>query len=186
MDDGQLFVHTLRDLDRRTALSDEYEVLMGAALLRKLLLDQTRVMDRVNRQFKLKLRFRYVGSGPMEELILSRKPVFWAIDDALDPEQGAPFGPVVDATLDQFLARPLMLFQNEMITVRDVIDQLANVEGAVHRSTAREGREKMLQAAGQFYSRNGLSGVVSQVRLIGRITVRGLKPLHDAVIAAGS
>jgi hypothetical protein len=69
--------------------------------------------------------------------------------------------------------------------VGDVIDQLANVEGAVHRGEPDTARRQAVQALGKFYSRDGLPGLVAQVKLIGRITVRGLSPLRDAVIAAG-
>ena len=39
VDADRLFPHILDDLERRTTATDEYEVLMSAALLRKLLLD---------------------------------------------------------------------------------------------------------------------------------------------------
>lgn len=79
-----------------------------------------------------------------------------------------------------------MRFGGSWITVRDVIHQLANIEGAVHSSKAKGERQRALQAAAKFYNRAGLPGAVSQVRLIGRITARGLSPLRDAVVAAGA
>jgi Cys-tRNA synthase (O-phospho-L-seryl-tRNA:Cys-tRNA synthase) len=79
-----------------------------------------------------------------------------------------------------------MRFSENWITVRNVIDQLANIEGAVHSGEPKKDCHKVLQAAGRFYSRGGLPGVVSQIRVIGRITVRGLSPLRDAVVAAGA
>lgn len=185
MDVDQLFVHTLRDLERRTAATDEYEVLLSAALLRKLLLDQERLMDQVNRRYSLDLRFRISGVSPFEQQIWGSNPIFWALEDALDPESPLAYAPF-DATRDQFLRRRVMRFSETWITVRDVIDQLANIEGAVHIGKPKKERHRVLQAAGKFYSRDGLSGVVSQVRLIGRITVRGLSPLRDAVAAAGA
>ena len=185
MDVNQLFVHTLRDLERRTAATDEYEVLLSAAFLRKLLLDQQRLMDQVNRCYSLDLRFRISGVSPYEQQIWDSPPIFWALEDALDPESPLAYAPF-DATRDQFLGRRVMRFSESWITVRDVIDQLANIEGAVHRGPPKKERHRVLQAAGRFYSRDGLPGVVSQVRLIGRITVRGLSPLRDAVVAAGA
>jgi hypothetical protein len=74
-----------------------------------------------------------------------------------------------------------MGFSGTWLTVRDVINQLANVEGAVHRGEARDAREQALQAVTNFYRNSGLPGAVNQVKLIGRITVRGLGPLRDAV-----
>ncbi|MEV1290038.1 hypothetical protein [Micromonospora sp. NPDC049679] len=185
MDVDRLFSYTLRDLERRTAATDEYDVLMSTALLRKLLLDQARLMDQVNRRYRLELRFRISGVSPLEESIWANNPMFWSIEDALDPESPFAYAPY-DATRDQFLARRLMRFGGSWITVRDVIDQLANIEGAVHIGKAKHERHTALQAAGKFYSRDQLPGVVSQLRLIGRITVRGLRPLHDAVVAEGA
>jgi hypothetical protein len=79
-----------------------------------------------------------------------------------------------------------MYFDGSPITVRDVIDQLANIDGGVHSSSPKNDRQRALQAAAQFYSRSGLPGAVSQTRLIGGIAARGLRPLHDAVVAAGT
>ena len=185
MDADQLFIYTLRDLERRTAATDEYEVLLSAALLRKLLLDQERLMDQVNRRYRLGLRFRISSVSPFEQRICDSNPIFWALEDVLDPESPLAYAPF-DATRDQFLSRRVMRFSENWITVRDVIDQLANIEGAVHSGKPKEERHRVLQAAGRFYSRDGLPGVVSQVRLIGRITVRGLSPLRDAVVDAGA
>lgn len=185
MDAEKLFVNTLRDLERRTAATDEYEVLMSAALLRKLLLDKEPLMDKVKRRHRLDVRFHINGVSPYERLIYEDKPVFWVIEDALDPQSPIASAPFY-ATRDQFLARHVMCFNGNWFTVRDVIAQLAHIEGAVHSGKPKDERQRALQAAAKFYSRAGLPGAVSQVRLIGRITVRGLSPLRDAVVAAGN
>jgi len=185
VDVNRLFEYTLRDLKQRTTATEEYEVLMSAALLRKLLLDGGRLMDQVNRSHRLDLRFRISGVSPYEQLMYEQSPMFWAIEDALDPESPLTYAPF-DATRDEFLKRRVMRFAGSWITVRDVIDQLANIDGAVHSGKAKDERQRALQAAASFYNRGGLPGVVSQVRLIGRITVEGLSPLRDAVVAIGA
>ena len=186
MEADRLLFHTLRDLEQRTAATDEYELLMSAALLRKLLLDEEPLMDQVNRRYRLKVRFRIGGVSHMEQFIYDQLPgpIFWAAEDALDPDAG--LSPSLDANRDRFLGRRIMRFGGEWITVRDVIVQLAHVEGAVHSGTAKDQRQRVIQEASKFYSINGLPGVVSQVRRIGRITVLGLTPLLDAVVASGA
>jgi hypothetical protein len=77
-----------------------------------------------------------------------------------------------------------MGFNGTWLTVRDVINQLANIEGAVHRGEARDARERALEAVTNFYRNSGLPGAVNQVKLIGRITVPGLGQLRDAVSAS--
>jgi hypothetical protein len=158
---------------RRTTATDEYEVLMLAALLRKLLLDGTRLTDQVNRRYRLDIRFRISAVSPYEQLLYEDNPVFWAIEDALDPDYALAYAPF-DATRDQFLARRVMRFSGNWLTVRDVINQLSNIEGAVHRGEPRDARERALQEVASFYRHSGLPGAVNQVKLIGRITVRGL------------
>ncbi|MEV6695524.1 hypothetical protein AB0M35_29090 [Micromonospora sp. NPDC051196] len=185
MDVDRLFLHTLRDLEERASATDEYKVLMSAALLRKLILDADRLVDQVNRTYKLDLRFRISSVSPFERMIYDTNPLFWIIEDGLDPEI-LPISPPLDAKRDQFLTRRVMCFQGSWITVRDVIHQLANIEGAVHAGKAREQRQIAFREAEKFYSHGHLPGAISQVRTIGRIVVRGLRPLHDAVVAAGA
>ena len=137
---------------------------MSAALLRKLVLDQGRLMDQVNRSHRLDLRFRISSISPLEQLLYDDNPMFWSIEDGLDPESPFAYAPF-EATRDQFLARRVMRFGGSWIKVRDVIDQLANIEGAVHSGKAKDERQRALQAAANFYSRTGLPGAVSLVRL---------------------
>jgi hypothetical protein len=181
----RLFLHTLGDLARRATATDEYAVLMGAGLLRKLLVDGGRLMDQVNRHHRLQVRFRIGGESPLERHILASNPLFWAIEDALDPDCPLAYVPI-EVSVDKLLARRIMRYGGRWITVHDVIDQLANVEGAVHSGEPRNQHQRLLQAAGRFYSRGGLPGVVSQVGRISRIAVAGLDPLRAAVVAGGA
>src|SRR5262245_49691422 len=185
MEPDRLFIHTLHDLEQRTTATDEYTILMSTALLRKLLLDRNRLVDLANRNRRLDLRFRISDVSPYEQMILNANPTFWSIEDALYPDLPIAYAPY-NATRDQFLKRNVMLMNGHLIAVRDVIDHLANVEGAVHSGPARHERHRTLQAAAKFYSCRGLPGVVNQVRLIARITVRGLIPLRDAIYATGT
>lgn len=183
MNAQDLFLHTLSDLEKRIESTDEYDVLMAAALLRKLLVDGGRLTDQVNRDYRLKLRFRISDVSPLEKMIHEDNPMLWSIEDALAPESRLAYKPY-DATRDQFLSRRIMRFDSHWVSVGDVIDQLANVEGAVHSGEPDTARRQAIQALGKFYSRGGLPGVVAQVKLIGQITLRGLSPLREAIIAA--
>jgi hypothetical protein len=52
----------------------------------------------------------------------------------------------VDATPDQLLARRVLRVNGTLITVRDLISQLANIEGAVHRSKPQNEKQELLEA----------------------------------------
>jgi hypothetical protein len=188
MNSEALFVKTLEDLQRRTTdETDEYEVLLSAGLLRKLLMDSTPLINRVNsvEGRRLTIRFRINGPTPYQELLLSHGPIFWSLEDGIDPDLGQPPGLVnpVEATRDQLLARQVMQLQGTPVTVRDLIDQLAHIEGAVHNQQPRERREELLKAVAQQIYIRGLPAGVSQIRSIGRVVIRGLRPLRDAVEA---
>lgn len=186
MQADQLFLRTLEDLDRRTTVADEYEALLAAGLLRKLLLDEAPLIHQVNRYRRERIRFRINGETPLERIILADNPVFWAIGDAIKPDayQGRPgVSAPTDAKLDQFLARPVMCMRGERLSVGDLIKQVAHIDGAVHKREPTNAREQLLDEISRFMFFGDLPGTVHHVQLIGRIVVRALTPLRDAILA---
>ena len=185
MQADQLFLRTLEDLDRRTTVADEYEALLAAGLLRKLLLDEVPLVHQVNRYRRERIRFRINGETPLERTILEDKPVFWAIGDAIDPDAfPAPgISAPIDAKLDQFLARTVMFARGERLSVGDLIRQVAHIDGAVHKGKPTNIREELLDEMSRFMFFRDLPATVHHVQLIGRIVVRALTPLRDAILA---
>jgi hypothetical protein len=183
MDPAALFLRTLDDLKHRSEATDEYEVLLAAALLRKLLMDSQPLVDQVNADHRLKLRFRINGPTAYEEMVLGDSPVYWSLEDGIDPFLDHPPGLMapVDATRDQLLARRVMVVDGEEVTVRDLIDQLAHIEGAVHRSEPDERREVILKEAARQVFVGGLPAGIRQIRAIARVVLDGLEPLREAV-----
>jgi hypothetical protein len=82
----------LNDLEARAVAVDEYEALLAASLLRKLLLDEHPLVDQVNRTHRIKLRFPINGPTRYEEMVLEMKPVYWSLEDAIDPGLDHPPG----------------------------------------------------------------------------------------------
>ena len=183
MDADELFVHTLRDLQDRSKAVDEYEVLMCVPLLRKLLMDSTPLMDQVNTELRIRVRFPINGVSEFEELIMSYGLTFWSLEDGIDPEfdQGTGMAVPLEATRDQLLARRVMVVNGKEITIRDLIDQLAHIEGGVHLTSPKEDKEKVLKEVAQRVYVGGLPAGVRQVRSIATVVLRGLQPLKDAI-----
>jgi hypothetical protein len=183
VDTESLFLRTLDDLEKRTNATDEYEILLAAALLRKLLLDSPPLIDQVNATHRLKLRFRINGPTAYEEMIVSDGAVFFSPEDAIDPELDHPPALVapIDATRDQLLARRVMLVNGEQVTIHHLIDQLAHIEGAVHRSDPRERRQAVLNDAARQLFIGGPPAGTRQIQAVARVVLRGLRPLRDAV-----
>ena len=57
MNRERLFIRTIEDLDNKLNSTDDYEILMIAGLLRKLLLDGGALLDQINSRMGLKIRF---------------------------------------------------------------------------------------------------------------------------------
>jgi hypothetical protein len=185
MQADQLFLRTLEDLDRRTTAADEYEALLAAGLLRKLLLDEAPLVHQVNRYRRERIRFRINGETPLERTLLEDRPDYWAIGDAIDPDAFPSPGlsAPVDAKLDQFLARTVMAVRGERLSVGDLIRQVAHIDGAVHKGRPASAREELLDEMSRFMFFPDLPSTVHHVQLIGRIVVHGLTPLRDAILA---
>jgi hypothetical protein len=112
----ELFLLTFEDLEDRVALGrGEYDALISAWLLRKLLLDEQPLVHRANRSRRLKLKFRMYDDQPPEGI------EGWGPGYFLWPDPENQSGrPIVELTLDQFLSRPTLVAFGHIITVRDL------------------------------------------------------------------
>ena len=190
MDAAQLFVFTLDDLGRRVdrandkALTNgerEYEGLMIAFLLRKLLLDGQPIVDQVKRHrvapilYPLEQWPVLSGSGgaPMEEDLPEAAPV-WThfLDEFL--------------TRADMLRRPVAVWNNQVITARDVIRHLANVAGGVHLGRPKDARQTMLHALERTMRVDGLSIAAFCIAAVGRATYKALAPLRQEILGETS
>ena len=185
MDVDTLFIRTLDDLSTRLASDDEYTLLMAAPLLRKLLLDSDSLLNQVNRSRRLKIMFKINSKSPYDTALAKLgAPFFSSEEDAIDPELDLPPGMrnEMQVKLDGLLKREVLMISGDTVTIRDLIDQLANIEGGVH-SGKPDDKQKVLQAVSQRIYIGGLPAGVRQVRAIIRIVLRGLAPVRAAVEA---
>lgn len=182
MDAERLFLATMGDLDRRLDGTDEYETLMIAPLLRKLLLDGQPLVHQVNARYRHRICFRYTTNG-YRKLVLEMKPSFWAMEDGLDPETHHTKSAIADGGLDQFLKIIVIAVGNESYTIHQVIDLICHVEGGVHAGTSRDARQAALKAVERSISVGSLPPAVRSLLAIGRVVRRGLEPLRASVAA---
>lgn len=166
----------------------EHELLLASGRLRLLLLDSQRLVDQVNMSRRLDLRYRILRHGdgpPFEESLL-----FWAVPDGLSPDLVATFAPdhtvpVESVKLDAFLRERVIIYKGEDVTVRDLIDHLANVVGGVHAGKARTARELKLDELAQEVVIQGMDAGIRCLRSIVVVVVEALRPLRDSIVAGG-
>jgi len=147
---------------------------MVALLLRKLLLDENPLVDQVNRQKRHKIRF-IINDYPLP----SPEPglEFCSVEDALDPSV-IPCPRPIEVTRDELFSRPVIVYGNHTVTVRDLILHAAVVGGAVHAGTAKSDKDKALKQMTELIGVGGLPAGFRLLRVIGKIVRNGLEPLR--------
>lgn len=167
-----LFLRTLDDINTRLSSTDFYEVMGISGLLRKLLLDGTPLIDRVNRIYHLKIKFDIVWLPPDPNIPGIPPPtIFFALDN-LNPHRGS-VGVRQSVVRDKFLSTVIMKYHNHEYTVRDVILFEANIAGGVHADEPKTVSEENMARLNSW--------VKSQE---GRITLRQLKSIAAVVLKA--
>jgi hypothetical protein len=182
MDRERLFVQTVDWLDQvaRRQPPDEHELLLASGRLRMLLLDAQRLTDQVNKTYSFDIRYRIVRArAPVNAAHLE----FWARTDGIAPaERLADAEPrLQEVPVQTFLHELVMIYRGEKVTVRDLIDHLANVVGGVHAGKAREERDLKLNQLAESLSLGGMSPGIRAVRGIVVVVAEALKPLRDAI-----
>ena len=182
MDGNRLFLHTLDDLKSRLRPGvPEYEVMRIAGLLRKLLLDENRLVDMVNRTRRIKVEFLINDAPAIWQLFPDERPLFWSIQDGLDPATSLSITQPRALKRDAFLAKVVMIFRKREITVRDVTAQVANVAGDIHLGAPNNETQATLRNLEDRVSVGGYPADVRSLQAIGRVVLRALGPLRAEV-----
>ena len=158
----------------------EHDVLNIAATMRQLLLDG--LMHDANRTQRLGIHFTLNDLKPESGI------PHWDPTSVLDPGTSRIAGGTVDLTLDQFLARKVLVIEGTPISVKQLITFFANVEGGVHWSGSPTGDDALLRLwrpAGKLTSANGeqRTSMAHVLASLARIVVTALTPLRQTVRA---
>lgn len=174
MDLDRLFLETLDDLERRIQLdSTEYDLLRAAALLRELIVDESRLADQVNRPPRAPLRFRLRVKTPASETGFE----IWL---GIDPNTNLDV-PIRELDLTELLRVPLVFLPPSRVTVRQVITLAANVRGGVHRGRPRDPAHKAFEAFRLKLRHGDMPLELLLVVEIAKVVLAGLEPLRSVV-----
>ena len=137
MNTEQLFVRTIQDLDEKLRSTDEYESLMISGLLRKLLLDESPLVNQVNRKIGLKIKFN------VNDCDLSASEfgsTLHSIAGILNPDPGLNNNPI-EVTITKLLAFPIIMYEGNKFTIKDIVKNAANVQGAIHAGMTKNEKD---------------------------------------------
>lgn len=178
-DREELFLKTLKDLERKVESHDPYEILGASALIRKLLLDSAPLVDQVNQKYRMKICFE-LGSGLRWPKSVP-EPSFLSVQDGIDPDTGRPGTPRRLVVRDEFLKTPVLLSEGCRYSIRDIVLFEANVMGGVHAGTPKNEKEEAIEKVNQLFSIGGYKTSLRQLCAIGRVVLKALAPLRDRI-----
>jgi hypothetical protein len=174
----------------RLACLDEYferPVVLGvydvAAWMRQLLLDATPLMDVVNKELRVRVKFE-VNTLP-ESLTSDLKGEHDVIHlgASLSPHLTRMGTPTRHLTRDQLLQEPILLTGWERIPVKAMILWAANEAGGVHYDPKVDGTTMQLNRLMRAFDSSEHPVLGSTIIGIARVVRDGLEPLNAAISA---
>jgi hypothetical protein len=186
------FIGVLEDLDKGSREFDQYHLMRIPGMLRLLLLDA--LLDQVNREFRQRIRFRVGGTlsprigpdgNPVESELL-----FASVGDSFDPDHLAgikvheSYKPprVREVGRDELLKLYVLCANGHYFTIKDLIDNLAYVQGLTHPGPAKTESDQALLGWRQTLQLGDVGAGLREMRSVGRVVHNGLVPLRDAVL----
>lgn len=159
-------------------MADEYESLQIAALLRKLLVDEVPLVHQVNQKRRVKIVFAVAENPQYAKKVLEDRPLVYFVMDGIYPGTGIPNSTVQRVKLDALLKWRAAAIKGQSVSVKDLIQHLANVAGGVHAGKAREEKDRQLISASNLIRVGGMTAVGRTMWGITEVVLDGLAPLE--------
>lgn len=176
-DEEQFFLDTVKDLDEKLADGSPYQLKKAAALIRLLLFDEYSLAITISSRYKKKLIFPTIN---YKSMVFPGKPIVSGF--GLDVSYMPTMKPYLN-TFDEFKDAPAVTHNNSLVSVKDVIKLIANVQGGVHLGKVRSyeaGQQKLLEINEDFVS-NELGLSLHCLVDIGRVVLQAMIPLVDSI-----
>lgn len=184
-----IFILDIDALREIVKYPDTRNLLSASAILRRLLTDEGQpLLHKVARGRDFKPRFVVAirdqsdePPAPAKEYGLTNLKFRWT-NPSLDVRQGVP---TRDLGLDAFLSEPVHQIGPTQITIKELINYVANVGGGVHQGAPRKRDEagKIIDASSNSVIINGHPYPLASMVHIAKITVDALDPLYQRVRA---
>ena len=155
-------------------------------VLRLLILDSPSLTTQVNRAFRIKYKFR-VGAVITRDFVADN-PTFAGVADGFDPGRfdgiAAPPGypDPREVKLANFLHLPVVYAAGKTVSVVELIQHFAYVEGLVHSGGPTTEHDEQLLRVRKVLQLGGSAAGLREIRAIGSVTLKALQPLRTAVV----
>jgi hypothetical protein len=152
-----------------------------AAWMRQLLLDATPLMDVVNREVRVRIRFEVNTLSASTTSALREKHGVVYLGASLSPQITRMSTTTRHLTREQFLQEPVLLTGWERISVKEMILWAANEAGGVHYDPRHDGTTTVLNRLMRAYDSRVNPVLGSTIIGIARVVRDGLEPLSAAI-----
>jgi hypothetical protein len=171
------FLRKVDEVRWRMQTGDYFDMIMAAALLRHLVLDEAPLLHKANRDLKLKLEFEV--SRPLAPIPPHiPKPIFQMPN--IDPQTAPPGFPTEIVGLDRLLGYHVLSTHGHDFTVKDVLKNCAHVRGGVHLGEPQQCDLLLFEADGLEIG--GHPSAMLALRQIANVLLKGVEPLAEAVL----
>lgn len=193
-----LFARMMQDLSHVATSVDDYDNRRVAAILRVILLEGMahKVNNALGRQEKLTFEVGWTLRDPIEEQAKRPTPRgphlrivdggrrFQAVEDRIDPNQFEEASSLLE--WDDFLSAYVVTVEGHYVSVRELVQHLAFVEGVVHFGGPRPSRpaDTELQMWRRMMAFPGRRPLFTTIAAVGRVVLHTLGPLVAAAIEA--
>jgi len=171
-DSEALFVRTISDLANASMSNDWYVLLKSSGHLRLLLLDG--LLHKANERHRLRLKFRVAAPGEPPPIDFDKLWTNIAPHDLPDDR-------LADLNLEQFLKLSVFESKHARITVKDIINAVANADGGVHLGKPRQAQEELILAIDKEAMRFGQAASRHMLKEICSVVVAGSERLVEKI-----
>lgn len=179
LDHERFLLRTLDELEDAIESRDEHVLLRSSLPLRQLLLDPGPLFALSNRTHRLKIEWQVSEYRPPQSLGVPRADIHFQLD-GLDPAVALPGRAVRSLGLSQFLSAVVGNIGPVDVSVADVVRVAAHKLGGVHYDpTSADEHWKSLIA--ENLNVGGDPHILRMLRPIGRVTIKALQPLREAI-----
>lgn len=169
----ELFLNTLEDMRNRLSTNKVYDLLMTAALLRKLLLDLPSLISIVKRGRQRRIWFTIGSAQPYAGAVL------WVLGGGLNPIHNT--GHIKQVSLDDFLATTVIQVEGRDITIKDIIRHVSHISGSVHAGTPTEEADLILAEVNHIFQVGGADSTTFSLRAINEVVLTALADLESLI-----
>jgi hypothetical protein len=186
----ELFIESLADLRDRISEPSRYDNLRASAILRQLLADESPLLHLVNRDYHHKTRFitrQLKHVEPLQVIDGQVQPGLIINIESIVPLENEPEENLELLTIDQFLGKRCLIYNQYSYNVIDIIRINANMQGGVHAGTPREDNEYAaieLAKSGTlvgFNHGNQVSIITGLINPVAQIVIKSLEPIENLI-----